>query len=580
MDIPVDLGYVAYFIMFYEGVGNLFPWNAFITASNYYGQRFCGTSFESNFENFFSITFTLSQTIGLVFTVLFQHKINMTNKIIWPLLCYSIIFGINTMLVVVTDIDPTLLFWVTLISACLCGLCGALLSGGLFGLGAMFPPVYTAALMNGNGLAGLTVAVSSMLTSLASSPIDDCTDDQADSEEETCEQRVDFSALAYFIIATLVLLSCILAFLGLSQLHFTKYYVSRAMGEIDDNDDRMKEVVNPFITEDDPQHPNEYLTAVQSPVHLEQPLSGGGAGGELEDNHHHHITRINNNDNDNNSGSTAGHHSAHMSTNQNSSPQRYSHSHNSHNSHSSSSPAAPRDMSLIEHAHTPQGRANSAEVLLSLLEGDQQSEDAEGDGGGGGGAGGGAEISSSILSYQKLKQVYQDIFIPSFSVFLVFAVTIGLFPSVIVLLESMNKCSTSDRFSNDLYVPFFFLLFNLFDFFGRMTAGAIPPVFTAKNIWIPAILRFIFFPLFLLCNIKDSQLPVVFYNDAFPIIFMIFMAYSNGYVASLSMMLGASAVNAHDAAIAGTIMILSLTLGLFMGAALSFPLVFISQGGL
>ena len=182
------------------------------------------------------------------------------------------------------------------------------------------------------------------------------------------------------------------------------------------------------------------------------------------------------------------------------------------------------------------------------------------------------------LSYAKLSSIYRQIMIPSLSVWGVFAVTIGIFPSLIVLLESEQKCHNDIRFYNDLYVPFFFLLFNLFDLMGRVSAGAIKPLFTAKNIWIPSMLRIVFFPLFLLCNVSDSLLPVVFKSDAFPIIFMILMAYSNGYIASLSMMIGASAVSPKDAQIAGTIMVFSLTLGLFTGACLSFVTVLISQG--
>ena len=221
MEIPVDIGYMVYIIMFYEGVGNLFPWNAFITASNYYGARFCGTSIETTFENFFSITYTLSQTIGLALSIVYQKKLSLRSKIIYPLMCYSAVFLVNTILVTVQDIDPTLLFWLTLISCCLCGLFGAVLSGGLFGLGAMFPPVYTAALMNGQGVAGLTVAVSSLLTSLGTSAVDSCSDDNA-GDDGDCPQTLDYSALAYFIIATLILGTCIFAFLGLNQFQYAR----------------------------------------------------------------------------------------------------------------------------------------------------------------------------------------------------------------------------------------------------------------------------------------------------------------------------------------------------------------------
>lgn len=175
-------------------------------------------------------------------------------------------------------------------------------------------------------------------------------------------------------------------------------------------------------------------------------------------------------------------------------------------------------------------------------------------------------------------RVYQHIFIPSFSVIFTFTVTISLFPSLTVFIESTQKCKSSDRFYNDLFVPFLFLLFNLFDFCGRVTAGLITPLFNQKNIWIGSVARLIFVPLFLLCNISDSTLPALFNNDAFPILFMIFFALSNGYISTLCMMMGASSVSPADAGLAGTIMIFSLTVGLFLGACFSFLMVFISQG--
>lgn len=218
--LPNDVGSVAYFIMFYLGVGNLFPWNAFITASSYYAQRFCGTSFESTFENYFSIFYTLSQTIGLALAVMYSEKLTLRQKVVPPLVSYSIIFAITTALVCITTVDPTLLFFLTLLSACLCGLCGATLSGGLFSLGAMFPAAYTGALMNGQGLAGLIVSVSALLTSLAGSPSDDCSDDNTD--DSNCSQSVDFSALAYFLIATFILITCVFAFRSLMTMKYTQ----------------------------------------------------------------------------------------------------------------------------------------------------------------------------------------------------------------------------------------------------------------------------------------------------------------------------------------------------------------------
>jgi solute carrier family 29 (equilibrative nucleoside transporter), member 1/2/3 len=217
---PPDTGNFAYYIMFYLGVGNLFPWNAFITASTYYAMRFCGTSVEESFENYFSITYTLSQTIGLFLAILYQDRLTLTQKISKPLLLYSAIFGVTTILVLITSMDGILLFGLTLLSAFLSGSVGAVLSGGLFGLGAMLPSAYTGAIMSGQGLAGLIVSVSAVLTLYAGGDTSSCDDESTD--DGTCEQSISYSALAYFMIATIVLLTCSLAFSSLMRMTFTK----------------------------------------------------------------------------------------------------------------------------------------------------------------------------------------------------------------------------------------------------------------------------------------------------------------------------------------------------------------------
>ncbi|TWW59219.1 Equilibrative nucleoside transporter 1, partial [Takifugu flavidus] len=49
----------------------------------------------------------------------------------------------------------------------------------------------------------------------------------------------------------------------------------------------------------------------------------------------------------------------------------------------------------------------------------------------------------------------------------------------------------------------------------------------------------IFIPLFMLCNVQPHlHLPVLFYHDAFFILFMTLFAFSNGYLASLCMCFG------------------------------------------
>lgn len=218
---PVDSSYLCYGILLFEGIGNLFPWNAFITAFPYFATRFCGTYFSDNFESYFAFAYNLSQTFGLLFSVFFQKRLTPQSMIVWPLIIYFFVFFLTTATVAI-DFESNLVFWATLVSTSLCGLCGALQSGGLFALAAKFPSTYTNAIMNGQGLAGLIVAVSSIITILAAKQSAFC-DTADESTEGSCDEfYVDKSALAYFSIGSALIFACIGAFLLLQRLQFAR----------------------------------------------------------------------------------------------------------------------------------------------------------------------------------------------------------------------------------------------------------------------------------------------------------------------------------------------------------------------
>ena len=186
---------------------------------------------------------------------------------------------------------------------------------------------------------------------------------------------------------------------------------------------------------------------------------------------------------------------------------------------------------------------------------------------------------NNIILYDDILRVIKKMYKPCFSVWFVFSVTLGIFPSLIVHLQSQYKCiNQNDRFQNDLFIPFLFLLINLFDFLGRIFAGISTTILTYKNIWIASFLRIFFFPLFMTCNVENSILPILFLSDYYPILFTILLAFSNGYIASLSMMYGPSLVKKKDSTLAGTIMLVFLTLGLLTGSLLSSLTVTIVTG--
>jgi len=539
-----DSSYFAYAIIFYQGLGNLLPWNAFITAAAYFATRFCGTAYSSNYENYLSISFTLTQTIGLALSVLYQNRFSTHDKIIYPLLAYSTIFAITTILVLITQIDSTLLFWITVLSSMLCGLAGAFLSGGLFGLSAIFPQSYTAGLMAGQGLAGLMVSLSDVFTSLATKqPEDFCGDDDVEiaTSVTDCEYDINYSALAYFTIATFVLLSCAWLFYVLQKLPYTEFLLIKAgnsspsgVGGASNSSSSLRNSISSY-----------------EKGMIREPLIQSSAAGRESSASKVVAT-----------GSSLQDDTSIISPS------------NSFNNRSGGSGGVggllnPMIVTYEDGDSTGDDDVVAIAFNSSRLRHTSADKSLDHDGT--------SNFSSSITSWPSISRVLGIVRVPAFSVMLTFAITLALFPTTTIFLQSENKCKSEQRFYNDLYVPFFFLLFNLFDFTGRIVAG-MKPVFNAKNIWIPAVSRLVFVPLFLLSDLSNSQLPVFFHNDAFPVVFMIIFAFSNGYVASSAMMIGPGMTSTSDAGLAGTIMVFCLTFGLLMGSSFSFLVVAISQG--
>lgn len=166
--------------------------------------------------------------------------------------------------------------------------------------------------------------------------------------------------------------------------------------------------------------------------------------------------------------------------------------------------------------------------------------------------------------------IFKQIWVMALSVCFIFTVTIGTFPAVTV--EVKTTVANGGAWESYFIPVSCFLLFNLMDWAGRsLTAVCMWP--GKDSMWLPVLvgLRIVFIPLFMLCNVQPRNfLPVLFAHDAWYIFFMIFFAFSNGYLASLCMCFGPKKVPQHEAETAGAIMAFFLSLGLALGAGASF----------
>ena len=185
-------------------------------------------------------------------------------------------------------------------------------------------------------------------------------------------------------------------------------------------------------------------------------------------------------------------------------------------------------------------------------------------------------VVSSKLDKEQFPQVpylliVRQILRLALSVCLVFCVTLTMFPAIISKIESVNQGDGS-KWTNELFPTLVcFLIFNCGDWCGRIIAGYIQIV-SSTGVGLPLLClsRIVFIPLFLLCNIKNSYLPLLFKHDAYPVVLNVLFSITNGYLGSLCMMFGPRLVKIEYAETAGTIMSLFLTIGLTLGACFSF----------
>jgi equilibrative nucleoside transporter 1/2/3 len=208
---PTDRYRLTWLIFFALGVGMLFPWNVFINANTYFKLRFTGSSYADNFPNYFSIGFMISNVLWLAVALKTTKESNSYSRILVALVVNGLVFLVNTLLTRVAEVDAYLYFYAAMVMVAVSGGSTAFLQNGVFALASNFPPIYTQAVMSGQGLAGTAVAVSQILTLVAA-------DEEASSDAY-------FSAFLYFLIATMVIAVCLVGAGLLRSLDTYKYHV-------------------------------------------------------------------------------------------------------------------------------------------------------------------------------------------------------------------------------------------------------------------------------------------------------------------------------------------------------------------
>ncbi|KAF2714735.1 hypothetical protein K504DRAFT_529010 [Pleomassaria siparia CBS 279.74] len=170
-----------------------------------------------------------------------------------------------------------------------------------------------------------------------------------------------------------------------------------------------------------------------------------------------------------------------------------------------------------------------------------------------------------------LSRLLRKLFWLGGAVFLTFAITM-MFPVFTGQIQSVRDPLSAPRlFQPSSFIPLAFLFWNIGDLIGRVLP-AVPALSLTSQprvLFILAVSRVIFIPMYFLCNIGGKGAKVnsdVFYL----LVVQVFYGISNGYVGSSCMMGFVEWVDSEEREAAGGFMSLCLVAGLTAGSFLSF----------
>ncbi|GAV78750.1 Nucleoside_tran domain-containing protein [Cephalotus follicularis] len=207
-NIPQDTYHLGYIIYFTLGLGFLLPWNAFITAVDYFSYLYP----DASVDRIFSVVYMLVGLTCLLIIVFYARKSDAFVRINVGLG----LFIVSLLVVPVTDLvyvkgrvglyDG---FYVTVGAVGLSGMADALVQGGLIGAAGELPQRYMQAIVAGTAASGVLVSFLRILTKAVYSQ---------DAE------GLRGSANLYFAVGIAVMVICVILYNVAHRLPVMKYY--------------------------------------------------------------------------------------------------------------------------------------------------------------------------------------------------------------------------------------------------------------------------------------------------------------------------------------------------------------------
>ncbi|XP_006121553.1 equilibrative nucleoside transporter 3 [Pelodiscus sinensis] len=216
---PKDRLNAAYVIFFILGIGSLLPWNFFITAKQYWIYKLQNCSNREDpegdgvsdlrdfFESYISIASTVPSVLCLIGNFVLVNRVSASIRILSSLAVMLAVFVVITLLVKMDTSTWTQHFFViTIFCVVIVSSASTIFSSSIFGLSGCFPMKNSQALISGQAMGGTLSAVASVVDLAAAADVTD-------------------SALAYFLTADVFIIVCMVVYLILPKLEYSRYYM-------------------------------------------------------------------------------------------------------------------------------------------------------------------------------------------------------------------------------------------------------------------------------------------------------------------------------------------------------------------
>jgi equilibrative nucleoside transporter 1/2/3 len=226
---PPDRFHLAWLIFCLLGVGLLFPWNALLTAADYFATLYPNFAFSFAL----SLAFNWPSVIMLLLTIRFGRNFSFTSRVVVGF-TIDVLVQVMVPLINLNGVPYPVNLVITLGGVFATGCATAMLFGTILGLASIFPPTYITAVMSGNGVAGIIAGGLRCITK-GSLPND-----------------LEASSMIYFALSGFILFMCIVGYFVLLRLPITKYYLAHAQEDSKPKKGSINDSIDPvYVTGSD-----------------------------------------------------------------------------------------------------------------------------------------------------------------------------------------------------------------------------------------------------------------------------------------------------------------------------------------